>query len=495
MRPRIWLQQIVPALLASFGLSCSTAFSQQVTGRPPPAMLELDATYVAKAAPERTRTGIPLTLGAALELATARHPVLIAKRKELGIADGELQQASIYFQSNPELSVSVDRRRVPSSWESETSIGRGIEVFPELGYSVGMEQSSSLSPSEKFTEFEVELSQEFEVFGQPRARRRAAEASREAVLADIAATTWEVLADVRSEFYTAQIASRRVQLAEEQFAFGNAVLELSKRQLDAGDIAPTEYRQLEIQMASLRTKLLSARAEVASALDTLQLSLGYGPSDSIEFADELHPPAKIPLSPEEFLSEVLEIYPRLYRARLITEQREREFTLVKKQGKPNVTGSLFVGREDDDEKIYGIGLAIPLPLFNRNQGSSAAAKAAIDLAEAEMRSLESAVRTQARTAIMRLAISEEEASYYYDEILPAIQTNLQQLENTFRQGEISMIELRINQRDLLDAQTAALDALGEYYEQRAHVEGLLGRSLSGSVSNNTQEDEDPSDAH
>lgn len=470
MRPYKLQSHTLPAVFIWLMLSWSTSSSPEVIEPTPArgplqnteaATQESDGSYDSETDP----AGRPLTLDAALQLATMRNPLLIAKRKELGIAEGELRQAAIYFQNNPEVSVGVDRLRVPSP-----------------------------SGSERFTEFDVELSQEFEIFGQPRARRKAADAAREAVLADIAATVWEVLTEVRSEFYAAQIAVRRLRLAEEQFRFGNAVLELSKRRLDAGDIAPTEYRQLQIQMADLRTKDLSARAELASALDSLRLSLGYGSAQIIDLIDELQTPTGLPFSAQTFVSEVFDVYPRLRHARLVMEQREREFTLVKKEGKPNVTGSVFAGREEDDDELYGIGLAVPLPLFNRNQGSRAAAKAAIDVAKAEMRHLEDALRIQAQTAFTRLGISQEAASYYHEEILPAIQTNLEQLENAFRQGEIGMLELRINQRDLLDAQTAALDALAEYYEQRAQVEGMLGRSLSGNLSTDSQLNEESSDA-
>ena len=470
MRPYKLQNHALPAILILLTFSWSTTSSQElIESSPAPhplqnteaASQESDGSYDSETDP----AGRPLTLDAALRLATVRNPALVAKRKELGIAEGELRQAAIYFQNNPEISVGLDRLRVPSP-----------------------------SGSERFTEFEVELSQEFEIFGQPRARRKAADAARETVLADIAATVWEVLSGVRSEFYAAQIALGRLRLAEDQFQFGNAVLELSKRQLDAGDIAPTEYRQLQIQMAELRTKHLSARAELASALDILRLSLGYGSTESIDLVDVLQTPTGLPFSAETFVGMVFDVYPRLRHAGLVMEQREREFTLVKKEGKPNVTGSVFTGREEDDDEFYGIALAVPLPLFNRNQGSRAAAKAAIDVAKAQLRYFENALRTQAQTAFTRLAISQEAASYYYEGVLPAVQTNIEQLENAFRQGEIGMLELRINQRDLLDAQTAALDALAEYYEQRAQVEGLMGRSLSVNLSTDSQLHEESSDA-
>jgi cobalt-zinc-cadmium efflux system outer membrane protein len=393
----------------------------------------------------------PLTLEAALALAGKFNPGLQAKRRESGIADGELRQASIYFQHNPELSFGVGARVVTSPEQDKT-----------------------------FAEPQIELSQEFEIWGQPDARRKAAEAAREATLADILAAEWEILAQVRQRFYAAQVASRRVRLVENQSRFADTVLKLTQRQLEAGDISRTDYRQLEIQSARLKTNLLTARAELKSALSSLRISLGLSPAEKIEITDELAPPIGLPHASDVLIEEVLERHPRLHHARFVAKQRRYELTLEHIEVNPNVTGSFFWEQEENDSNKYGINLSFPLPLFNRRQGLIAAARSTFDMAEAEMRSVAHALRNETETAISRYAIGYEAASFYRNEVLPAIRANLEQLEKAFRLGEIGLIDLRVNQRELIDAQITALDTLSDYYEYRAKIEGLLGRGIEGS---------------
>lgn len=389
----------------------------------------------------------PLTLENALDVARFFNPELVAKRKELGIADGELEQASIFFQHNPELGFGLGNRFVSSE-------------------------------SEYFFEPGVELSQEFEIAGQPQARRGAAEAARDAVFADIETAEWETLAKVRREYYAVQVASRRTKFIEEQLQFTRSVLELASRQFDAGEIARTDFRQVEVQAISLQTRLLNARAELQTVLNQLRLSLGVGANRKLEVSDELEPPTELPVSQRVYVKRVLETHPRLRHAQLIVDQRRRRLALVKKEAIPNVTGGFFWEKEERDAHIFGAELSMPLPVFNRNQGSIAAASSDVDAAEAQGASLRRSFESRAKTAVQHYLLSHEAASLSQTGILPGIRANLALLQNAYRQGEISLLDLRVNQREIIDAELTALDTLEEYFRWRSEIEGLAGEDLS-----------------
>ncbi len=393
----------------------------------------------------------PLTLDAALDLAKRFNLALRAKRREFDIAQGELKQASIYFQHNPEVSFGIGGRVITAPQENET-----------------------------FVEPELEISQEFEIWGQPSARRNAAEAARAATLADISAAEWEILAQLRKRFYAAQLASQRVKLAENQASFGDTVLRLSQRQLEAGEISRMDYRQLEIRSARLKTNLLTARAAFKSAVSNLRVLIGLSPAEKIEIIDELPPLVDPSHASDALINEVLEHHPRLRHAEFIAEQRRRELTLEHAEAKPNITGGFFWEQEEIHSNKYGINLSFPLPLFNRRQGSIAAAQSALEKAKAEMRAIGHTLRSETKIAVNNYIIGYEAASFYRNEMLPAIQANLEQLENAFRLGEIGLIELRVDQRELIEAQITALETLSDTYQYRAAIEGLLGRGLEAS---------------
>lgn len=395
-----------------------------------------------------------LTLESALYLARTSNPVLVAKRGEIDIAEGNLRQASILFQHNPELSIRSDSRRIPAS--SSPAIG-----------------------SQRLAEYEIEISQEFEVWGQRRARRAAASATRDTTRASIIALEYEILTLVRHQFYEAQVARRTFELTSEQFSFSQSILEMSRIQFEAGEISRTDYRQLEIQSAEIRARTLVARSELEARFTELKYTLGLSPSMQLSIGGSLLPPQVSSLEPAAIVGRIVENHPNLRQAELLVAQREKEEVLIRKEAKPNITGIAFFAKEDENEQLYGADLSIPLSLFNRGQGFKAAARAAIRVAAAEESALRKSIRSRALSTLERLRAAGEAAAYYYEEVLPAVQANLAQLENAFRQGEIDMIELRVNQRDLLDAQSDALNRLGDYYYWLAEIEGMMGGSLFG----------------
>ena len=254
---------------------------------------------------------------------------------------------------------------------------------------------------------------------------------------------------------------------------------MSRIQFEAGEISRTDYRQLEIQSAEIRARTLVARSELEARFTELKYTLGLSPSMQHSIGGSLLPPQVSSLEPAAIVGRIVENHPNLRQAELLVAQREKEEVLIRKEAKPNITGIAFFAKEDENEQLYGAGLSIPLSLFNRGQGFKAAARAAIRVAAAEESALRKSIRSRALSTLERLRAAGEAAAYYYEEVLPAVQANLAQLENAFWQGEIDMIELRVNQRDLLDAQSDALNRLGDYYYWLAEIEGMMGGSLFG----------------
>jgi cobalt-zinc-cadmium efflux system outer membrane protein len=379
----------------------------------------------------------------AMAIALQHNPGLAAARERMGVADGHLQQASVGLQHNPELSVRTAHRDTP-------------------------ERTS--------TDVVVELSQELEIFGQPQARREAAETARSAVMLEIEALEWEVHRRVRAAFYALQVAEKRLALAQRQMEFAESLRSLSARQLEAGEIAATDHRQTGIQAARLSVALTQAEAAHAAAAHALHATVG------VEITLALSAPLPNPISPaaEEaaLRHTVLETHPAILAAHARAAQQDRLVTVVRKEARPNITGSLFFEREEAHTDIIGAGVSIPIPVFNRRKGDVAAAEAEARVAQGEAHAVAAELARRFETAWTGCAAAQRAAAEYYESVLPMVETILVQLENAFRLGEISLIELRVSQRDLLDAQQAALDALADYYGWRAELEGLTNADLA-----------------
>ncbi len=418
-------------------------------------------------------TDTRFTVDSAIAMALSNNPRVVAKRTELGIADGELQQASIYFQRNPELSASVARRDVPGSTEHVRSLTGSLNPLTSPALSPSADVSVSRVDSEQHTDFNLELSQEFEVFGQPKSRKAAATARRDVVSADISVVEWEVQREVRLAFYRLLFADKRVELLKHQRDAGIESRELSRTRFESGDISRTDYRQLEIHTANLLNALSLGEANAGMAKSELKALLGLDVQHELDYAAEIPPTDPLPVLHETWLDE----HPQMVYARLVTEQRQHEADLVRRQSKPNVTGSVFWTREEADTDIVGLGITVPFPVFNRGQGSIAAARARIDSAEAGAIANAKALKAHAHNVVQQYQSTIDVATAYSREILPMTEQNMLAMENAYRVGDISLADFRVNQRELLETQRAALDVLEAHYRWRAELESLMGYSL------------------
>ncbi len=390
----------------------------------------------------------PLTLSAALSIAEMRNPLLKVKRKELEIAQRELEQASLSFINNPEFSVEAARRR----------------------------SLSSVEPG-NFTDWAIEISQEFEVWGQPKARRKAALAAYKVVQSDIEIVEWEILARVRKEFIDLLFATRHRRLLEVQNRFSKAILDLSERQLKSGEISKMQHRQMKLMIVTTWKKLEEARVEEENSAGALLSTLDISLNIKLQVKDDLPHPQRLPFKIDDIIHETLSNHPRLHRHRLLIEQRRHELALVQKEARPNFTGSIFFDREEEEDNTVGISISVPLPIFNRKQGAIRAAEEAVAVAVAEMNATQKDWINKVNLAVNRLNSSYRTVSLYNREVIEDIRINQKQLERSFRLGETDLLELRLSQQELLDMESEALEATAEYYRRLAHVEGLIGHEV------------------
>jgi len=488
------------AILVCALCACATHSASHPQPTTPPAANAVEAPDAQPATqrhePERVKesmgpaaaTGI-LKAAQALAYALRNNPTLVAKRREVGIAEGQIQQAALISQFNPELSVTVARRDTPAAASRDSTLvldrSAAAEVMPFTpgsftvsgNRSASLEQSLSEENGDETTDWSVELSQEIEIFGQRQARRDVADASMKATLQEIAAAEREVMGDVLEYFYAAQLAQHRVALAKLQAEFAQSILDLAERRLNAGDIAKTEYRQTAIQSAQVQNDTDLAVAELQTTLRSLRTVMGLDSDAEVVIGDGLPGVTPPPSHQSGHLAAAIESHPALQRAQTEVTLRTREATLARKEAKPNITGSLFIEREEEDVDIFGFGISAPLPIFNRGQGDISSAEARILVAEAALAAQKRDLTAELRNAVERCHAAYERAERYENEITPLIDANRDQLENAFRLGDISMVEMRVNQRELLLAQEAALNAYGDYLRWRAALESLIGHNL------------------
>lgn len=388
------------------------------------------------AAPAAFAQEASLTLAEALELAGASPSVDVAEA-QIDIARGNQQQAGL--RPNPEVSVEV-----------ENIAGTG--VFGGL----------------RATETTLSVGQRLELGGKRSARVEAARAETRVseLRAEIARS--DLALQVRQRFVDAVAARERLRLAEQALDRSQELARIARVLVEVGRDPPLRALRAEANLGEAEAELAERTAEDENARRLLAALWG-DPTPPLSLDEDSLPIDALTL-PTEPLS-VLAI--RLADAELDAAEAviDRERSLRT----PDLTLSAGVRRnEEADAQGFIVGASMALPLFNRNQGSIAAAQAAARAAEAQRTLLVVESARAIATARATLDAAEERVETLENRTVPQAEEALRLATIGYRAGRFSLVELL----DATDARDAALNSLINAREARDNAAAALLRATA-----------------
>lgn len=374
---------------------------------------------------DRSEPGEPLSLEAALGRAFSRHPELASADAAVATARARLEGAGVY-PHNPTVLARVGARR-------------------------GDDGSSA-------TDFRVFLGQRIQLAGQ---RRDAVAVGRREV------GVAEADRRRRQRLLAAQVhlAFVRALAAKELVAIAVADRELAQRlQRAAGKrLARGSATQLDLNVASAELGRAQARYEDAVADYTasqaeLAHAIGASPTKALVPSGELD----IPLDAVPDLAELTKLAEEhradLEALRLSEDAARGRLALAKSSAWPDLNVAAFGGREEGTDTILGGSVSVPLPLFNRNQGRIAEARAGRRSAEALREAAELLAAREVVTARARLVADARKASSLRSTVVATLENNLSLLQRALDAGKITWPEVLVIRRTFVDARRELVEA-------------------------------------
>lgn len=390
----------------------------------------------------------PLTLERAWQLAEEANPALKAAQASLSAAEGQLTDARGLLWNNPQVAAERNRRSVP-----QPGLGKDIQ-----------------------REWRAEIAQTFEIAGQHGYRRGAAEQELSALKETIEETRRQVRAEVEQRFVRVLALQTRAATEAELVALIKDAAGAARKRFEAGEdtkldrnLAEVELGRAESQLEAAREQLIAARAELAA---TLQL-----PAEALpEVQGTLSAEAAIPYTLEELLAAAAN-RPRL-RALDHQEQAARSrLSLERAAAWPDVTVGLFAGREGPGEvreRITGLSVSLPLPLFRRNAGGIGQAATELTQTQIERQSAIRDTRAAVGALWQRLESLRARVKRLEALVLQRLQENQRLSAAAYRAGEINLTQLLLATRQVLDTRREVLEAMTELALTRVDLEQAAG---------------------
>lgn len=376
-----------------------------------------------------------LSLPQAIANAMAHNPDMAAARQEIGIAEGARRQAGLI--PNPELSWEVEDTRRDTSTTTVT------------------------------------LSQPLELGGKRGARIEVARVGQSLAQMTLEQQVNTLRAEVVQAFHGALRAQTAVELAQQSLDLTERGLRVVEGRVRAGKSSPVEATRAEVQLAEARLQLSRARSEKSNAYRQLAQVTG-STADGVERLDA---PSLSPGLPpaEALLLNRLQDTAELRQAVAQIEQNDAALGSEKAQRIPNLTLSL--GSQYDRaerERVNVVGLSLPLPLFDRNQGNVLAAARRADQARDLRNAVELRLRGETRTALNQWNTAMQEVAAYDGTLLPAARQAVDTATRGFERGKFGFIEVLDAQRTLIVAREQYLASLAMASEARGRVERIFG---------------------
>jgi cobalt-zinc-cadmium efflux system outer membrane protein len=275
-----------------------------------------------------------------------------------------------------------------------------------------------------------------------------------------------------------------VLVAQEQVALNGDLLKLAEQtttavseKVDAGKVSPVEKSRAQIELAAARTEANKAVRELEAARRRLAGFWGGERADFSRAVGQLDDISALP--DEESLKAFLSNNPDLARWAAELERSEAALRLARSEAVPDLTLSAGVRNfQETDDNAFVVGVSIPIPFFNRNQGGVSEARARVDKAQSEQRAAKVGLVTGLSDTWQSLSAAYTEAVGLRDEILPSAQSTYESTELGYREGKLDFLQMLDAQRTLFTVKRQYLLALGSYHLASTDMERLVGVPLS-----------------
>jgi len=380
-----------------------------------------------------------LTLEQALAIAERQHPQLAEAHALVEAAAGRAQQAGAL--PNPELIVGALQLPLDSGASNQREYVAGVAQPIPLG--------GRLSKAHEAELLEREV----------RAR-------------ELEVTRRDLRKRVHSAFATALYQEQAFQTQSQVAQSVGKLVAATRARVDAGDAVPEDLARAEMELVRAQVEIQRAESLREQALLALAAAMGDVNLRVKSLAGNLDTAFEIPTL--ESLTANLSASPEMLQTDATRRAGEARVVLAKAERIPDVKVEALYHRLDGvKENTFDIGLSIPLPLFNRNQGRVREARAEATAAEARARSTRNEVSLRLRESHTQLTTALANARAFKTEILPRAETVLKSAEARYAAGDTSLADVLPIRRDWAAIQLSHLESLRDVMQAWAEVSGYL----------------------
>ena len=387
-----------------------------------------------------------VSLEEALKIAIEKNPQLQSTRDQIDAAIGSLRQSKLY--PNPVLELLAEE--IPSN-------------------EVGLNQSQNL----------VGITQPIITGGKRGLGIKVSEKSKEKNELERDTVLLAVIADTKKAFYKVVADQEGLVIAKKVEEIAKGIYESEKIRFDAGEVAITNVLRAEVELSKARNSVSNAEGNLQNSIKELQTVMGI-PDETFDGVM-----GKLLTKPGELSLHELELkmnnnQPFLKASKKNIEIAETQLTLEKRQAIPDINVSAGYKRLSlENVDTVQMGIEIPAPFFNRNQGNIQKGKALSRKAKSENLSVYNDLLFQLKKNFNSYNVERKRVIEYRDKILPKAEESLKLITRGYKEGEFDYIDLLDAQRTWAETRISYIESLKNLNLLIADIERLAVVKIGG----------------
>uniref|UniRef100_Q01WW9 Outer membrane efflux protein n=1 Tax=Solibacter usitatus (strain Ellin6076) TaxID=234267 RepID=Q01WW9_SOLUE len=381
----------------------------------------------------------------------AVNPTLRAAR--IGIQQSRADEITAFLRPNPDLTISVDQ--VSPLYEAD---GGPFRPFSD---SLPFLSSSYL----------IERRHKREL------RRDSARQGTEIAISEFDDQKRNLLFDLRGAFIDVLQQKAVVEVTHESLAYYDRMLSVGRERYKNGDIAQVDLDRLELQRVQFETDVQTALVNLRTAKIRLEALLNdRTPLEQLDVSGRFDFSEIVTPLPE-FRQAALDSRADLRAAVQSVDKARTDYRLAIANGSTDPTVGFDVARQYPLRAYFGVGVTIPLRIFDRNQGEKARTRLDIQrserLVEANRLQVFSDVDSAYATLESNLTLLRPYKTRYLQQAARVRET----ISFSYQHGGASLLDFLQAQQDYRNIQLSYLNLVGSYLSAANQMNFAVGREV------------------
>jgi cobalt-zinc-cadmium efflux system outer membrane protein len=420
------------------------------------------------AAPLRCATGFALCLAVSLLLVALPGRAQTSAPEQKTITLEELQQMAL--QNNPTFRQSAANIQAAEGRKKQS----GLYPDPTVGYQGEQIRGGSFHGGEQG--FFVQ--QDMVLGGKLGLNRKIFDQELQQAVAEADEQKVRVVTNVRMSYIQALAAQRTLELRENLSKLANDAVETSHQLANVGQADAPDVLESEVEAQQAELAVTMAEQNRQRVWKALAAVVGNPRLPLMNLEGRLED--TLPVNADELVEKIVNESPAVRIAELGVKRAEAALARAKREPIPDL--QLRAGMQQNGELLSdgrSVGLqgfadvGVRIPIFSRNQGNIATAKADAERARREVERVKLVLRERSASIVQNYTFSQAAVDRYKNQMIPRAQKAYEMYTKKYREMAAAYPQVLIAQRTLMQLEVSYTTALETFATSSLSLQSYL----------------------